>query len=384
MAKKLIKISATRISMFLQCKQKYWFNYHDHLPKMSNPAFKLGLACHESLELAGQIWMEKGHFTAADKKRILDCYNEVSVREGLEDLGLHKAGIELVKRRIDNFALGKRIISLEEKFGFDDDNDIMTKDGVYLIGAMDKIIEVDEDTLMVVDYKTTSVAPTGPQLKEDMQLSIYDLVARMKWPEYKRIVLCLDLLKSSYQYTYRTAEESEECSDYLKVVHDEMSSLRKGDATPSLNLFCPWCDFRGFCRAYKKAYEKTNYTFENIEKYNNEDLIREWKKMRDTKKILEGRERELAMLIIEKIRRTGKNLANDVEELYIRQNSRTSYDKKVIHAILSDRAFLNIANINKAAVEKYMAKNEAIKDKITVSARTNFTSPFIASKKVKK
>ena len=122
----------------------------------------------------------------------------------------------------------------------------------------------------------------------------------------------------------------------------------------------------------------------NVEEYTNEDLIREWKKMRDTKKILEGRERELAMLIIEKIRRSGKNLTNDMEELYIRQNSRTSYDKKVIHKILSDRAFLSVSNVNKGAVEKYMNKNEAVKDKIRASARTNFTSPFIASKKIKK
>ena len=76
MAKKEIKLSATRISTFLQCPQKYWFQYHDHLPKVPSPAFRLGIAVHESLELAGNMWVKKGKFTKTDKKKIIDKYVE--------------------------------------------------------------------------------------------------------------------------------------------------------------------------------------------------------------------------------------------------------------------------------------------------------------------
>jgi hypothetical protein len=84
-----IKISATRINMFLQCKQKYWFNYYDRLPKIPNPAFKMGLVCHETLEFAGRIWMEKEEmagerkFTKREEEEIFKVYNEASVREGI-------------------------------------------------------------------------------------------------------------------------------------------------------------------------------------------------------------------------------------------------------------------------------------------------------------
>ena len=73
--KKDVKLSATRISTFLQCKLKYWFNYVDHLPKKSNPVFRLGLAVHEALEYAGEIWMEKDdrdRFTKKEISKIMD------------------------------------------------------------------------------------------------------------------------------------------------------------------------------------------------------------------------------------------------------------------------------------------------------------------------
>lgn len=381
-----IKLSATRINMFLQCKYKYWLNYHEDIPKTTNPAFKLGIVCHETLEFAGKIWMEKEEFTSKDKEKIFDFYNKASVQQGLDDLGLHKLGINLVKNRLNNFMIGTKIISLEKKFGMFGEEDVITKDGVLLIGAIDKISEINEDTLLIVDYKTSSTAPTRDQMRDDIQLSLYDLVASMKWPEYERIILCLDLLKSEPLFTYRTAEEREEFSDYLKVLHDGMAKLKKSDAKPSLNIFCPWCDYRDYCKTYKKAYEKENYTFEAAERYNDSDLMSEWEKARNTKKILETRERELAMLIIEKIRRKGIGINNGAKELYIRQNSRITYDLKTAHKLVPQRAFLKMVKLNKREVDNYINNKAtpAVRDEIREKAQMNYTSAFLASRKLKK
>ena len=380
--KKLIKLSATRINTFLRCKLKYWLNYYEHLPKVSNPAFLLGRAVHESLELAGQIWMEKGVFNDEDKKSILDLYEKVSVQEGIEDMLIHVEGRRLVKNRLDNFDLGKGIISLEYEFG-QKDNDIITEDGVHLVGAMDKVIEVDEDTLLVVDYKTSKTAPTSDQLRSDPQLSIYDVAASIKWPDYKRIILCLDLLKSDILYTYRTLEERESFKQYLKILHDEMNKFKKKDAKANLNMFCPWCDFKEYCDMYKKACEKSEYQFLSAVSYEQEKLMEEWSTVRNTKKILEQRERELSMIIIEKIKKTGANLVNGDEELYIRQNARVNYDSKTVSDLVSYEDFKGLANLNKKAVSNYLDANPVIKKEVEASAQSNYTTPFLAIKKIR-
>jgi len=382
---KEIKLSATRVNAFLQCTLRYWFNYVDHLPKVPSPAFRLGLAVHESLEFAGKIWMEKDKFTKTDKKKILERYTEVSIKEGIEDLDIHKEGIELVSRRLNNFDLGK-IIELEKTFGYYDEGseEITTEDGVALIGAIDKAIEVDAGTLLIVDYKTSKTAPTVHQLKNDIQLSIYDLVASILWPDYERIILSLDMLRSEILYTYRTLEERKEFSKYLKIVHDQMKNLKKKDAKARLNIFCPWCDYKEYCDGYKKACKKSDYKFLKTFELEDDVLVKEWAEIRSIKKILEGRERELNMAIMDKIRDSHINMKIEDEEVYIRQNSRINYDLKTVYNSVPAEEFIELVNLNKTAVKKYIDKNPAVKERIEATARVNYTSPFLATKKVKK
>ena len=383
---KNIKLSATRIGAFLSCKQKYWFNYMDKLPRLSNPSFKLGLAVHESLELAGQIWLEKEKFSKGDIEKILKKYDEISIREGMEDYAIHEEGKNLVRKRLNSFLTGQKIIGLEIKFGFwgkDAGHDVTSDLGVPLIGAIDKVEEYDDDTVLIIDYKTSKTAPTAVQMKSDIQLSLYDLVARKLFPQYKRVVLSLDLLKSDVLYTYRTDEQRAEFERYLKTVYDQMLALKKEDAYASLNMFCPWCDYKDYCTTYQKACKKSNYTFLPTLGYTDDQLVEEWDSVKSTKKILESRERELGMIMMEKIKRNSENLNSEEKEIYVRQNSSTNYDLNTVHDVVPADDFSSLVNLNKKAVATYMNLNPAVKDMISETATTNYTTPFLASRKKK-
>lgn len=392
---KNIKISATRISSFLSCRQKYWFSYHEKIPKISNPAFKLGTAVHETLEYAGNIWVKKSNgaedetgqsFTTAEIKDILSFYDNISIREGIDNMAIHLEGKELVKRRLENFLTGRKLLGLETKFGFwgaDAGPQIKTKDGVPLMGAIDKVEEYDDETLMIIDYKTSKTAPTTDQLRVDPQLSIYNLVARRLFPKYKRVILALDLLKSGMAYTYRTQQELEEFEAYIKVLYDQMLALKPEDVSATLNIFCPWCDYKDYCSTYMRACSKSDYEFLPTMHYPNEQLVDEWQSVRATKKILENRERELSMILTEKIQRSNQDIEGETEHVYIRQNSRTSYDLNTVLRAVPAEDFPMLVNLNGKAVERYMEDNPVVKEKIKASANTNYTSPFLATRKKK-
>jgi RecB family exonuclease len=384
---KNIKVSSTRISAFLSCKQKYWFQYFSKLPKVSNPSFKLGTAVHESLELAGNIWKEKEKFSKEDVNKILEKYDNVSVSEGIEDYEVHAEGRELVSKRVKSFLTGKKIIGLEIKFGFwgeDSGNDITSELGVPVIGAIDKIEELSEDTIIIIDYKTSKTAPTSSQMRNDVQLSLYDMVARKMYPQYKRVILALDLLKSEMLYTYRTNEQRQAFEYYLKAVYDQMLALREEDVKASLNMFCPWCDFKDYCSTYQSACKKSDYTFLPTMEYSNDQLISEWEMVKSVKKILESRERELGMVMMEKIKAAAANMKGDDKEIYVKQNSSTNYSLDTVYKSVPPDDFSSLVNLNKKAVETYMSMNPSIKEMIADTATTNYTSPFLASRKLKK
>lgn len=380
----VIKISATRINVFLECKKRYWFQYKKRFPKLSNPSFKLGNACHGSLEFAGNRWQENGELTKKDIKDVLEKYDELSVEEGIEEYGVHVMGRELVKNRASNFITGTKILALEKKFGFYGDEDIYIND-IPLIGAIDKVEEIDQNTIMVVDYKTSKTAPTPDKMREDMQLSLYDLVARKLWPQYETVILCLDLLRSGMQYTYRTDEDREVFLQYLEKVHKAMIKFEEKDAKPSLNIFCPWCDYKDYCTEYKKACDKGNYNFETATNFSDDDLISEWNEIRTTQKILSSRESSLAMIITEKIKRQSDSLKGKDVELYIRQNARVTYDPAAVFNNVEPEIFVKlVSGINKRSLDNYVSDHPGLKKKMSAASTTNYSAPFLASKKTKK
>ena len=380
-----IKISATRIQSFLKCKKKYWFQYVKHLPKMGNPAFKLGIACHESLELAGQLWVEHGALTDEDKTKILDFYNEISVREGIEEMEAHLTGQTLVSNRINDFDLGEKIISLEETFGFSKSKypDLETSDGVPLIGAMDKVIELDEDSLLIVDYKTSKTAPTPDQLKSDLQLSLYDLVANILYPNYKRIILCLDMLKSEPVFSYRTQEQREDFNKYLIVIHKAMVNFKEKEARPNLHFLCPWCDYKDYCSEYLKACSNEKYEFLPTMQLSDEKLLEEWDRIKTVAKILDMRKRELNMVMMDKIKRRGADLTIGDTKIVVRQNARTNYDNTILKDYVDYESYIGMSSVSKKAVDTYCSKNPAKAKDIKKAAVVNFTAPFLMTKKIK-
>ena len=161
-----IKLSASRINTFLQCKYRYWLNYVERAPKLENPSFKLGLACHSALEFAGKMWMENDlkEFNNEQKELILKEYTKQAIIEGIQEYEGFKEGKDLVLNRISNFALGNKILGLEITFGFKDALEITTNKGIHLIGAIDKVVELNDETIAIIDYKTSVSVPDGEKL----------------------------------------------------------------------------------------------------------------------------------------------------------------------------------------------------------------------------
>lgn len=384
---KSIKLSATRINTFLQCKLRYWYTYEEHLEKLSNPSFKLGLACHDTLEKAGRIWKEQNltKFSTAQIKELLAYYDEASVKHGIEDHADHLIGKDIIKSKLKNFKVGERIIGIEDRFGFEGAQTITTKDGVELIGAIDKSIEVNDDTLLIVDYKTSKTVPDANKLNTDIQLSMYNLVAKKLYPKYSKVILCLDMLRTGdIVYTYRTDEDLEEFEDYLKAVHEQMALLTKEDAVPSINFLCAWCDYTNVCEKYQELSSKREFAFLNAQTLTDEELVNEWESVRTTQKILETREREIADVLIEKIKLQEKTVVAGDQEMVLRQNSRTSYNAEKLSAFISKEDFATLVTVSPTKLRKYLDKNPSILPIMDDISETNFNGAFLATRKIKK
>jgi hypothetical protein len=162
-----------------------------------------------------------------------------------------------------------------------------------------------------------------------------------------------------------------------------MLALKPEDVKASLNMFCPWCDYKDYCSTYQRACKKSDYTFLPTTQYDDQQLVEEWENVKAVKKILENRERELGMIMMEKIKRNAENLKGSQSEIYVRQNSSTNYDLETVYQSVPPDDFAMLVNLNKKAVKTYLDLNPAVKERISETATTNYTSPFLASRKKK-
>lgn len=374
---KNILMSATRMSAYLTCKWKYWCGYVLHLPRKDNVSFKLGIAVHESLAKAGDIWKKKGKFTASDIRRIKDEYRKVAAREGIQSMSIYDDGLEMVLNRVDNFNIGT-IMTIEDRFK------VTTPDGVPIIGAMDKVLELNEETLVVVDYKTSKYFLTPNELKSDIQLSIYDLVASIKFPTYKRIILSLDYLRGEPVYTYRTIKERKTFTKYLLAVYNEMTKLEEKDAKPMINDMCNWCDFKDTCDAYKNSVVGKSIFKKDLTEYSNDELVEEYLTIKNKARILYEYEKQLKAYIMQKINNEETDLIGNGKQLYIKQNGKLTYDPSTIFKHVPKNDFLKMVTVGKKSVDEYVRMHPEIRPLVMETAQKNFTSPFLAYRTLKK
>jgi len=374
---KSFNMSATRMSSYLTCKLKYWYSYVLHFPRKGNVSFKLGIAVHEALAKAGDIWMKKEQFTANDIARIKNMYREVAAKEGLQDMSIYGDGLEMVLSRVDNFDMGK-IVTIEDRFN------VTTPDGVTVIGAMDKVVELDEETVLVVDYKTSKYFMTQNELKADIQLSMYDLIASIKYPGFKRIILSLDYLRGEPVYTYRTVSERKIFAKYLLAVYEEMLKLKESDAVPMINDMCNWCDYNDSCPAYKELVKDKSIFKKNLNEYSDEELVEEYVGIKNKSRILYEYEKQLKTHLMSKIDRNGSDLRCGNKHVYIRQNGITNYDVATVAKHVPKKHFINMAKVSKKSVDEYLRDHPESRAFILGSSQKSFTAPFLAYKTIEK
>jgi RecB family exonuclease len=373
--KDTIIMSATRMTMYLTCKWKYWCNYVLRLPRKPNVSFKLGIAVHEALAVAGKIWKKHEQFTSDDIDRIKGMYNKVAAREGIADTNIYYEGQQMVMKRLKNFAQGN-ILTVEDRFR------VSTDEGVMLTGAMDKVEELADNTILVTDYKTSKYYETAAELKSDIQLSVYDIVASIKYPNYDRIILSLDYLRHEPVHTYRTVGERLGFLEYMLAIYKEMQILEKDRALPMLNDMCNWCDFTDNCTMYQDALGGKSFIKKKPEEYNDEELVKDYLEVKSKKRILDGRERQLKDYILAKINSTGEDLVGQDKRIYIRQNPATTYDPKTAYEVIPIEDFLEMVYVSKRAMDSYLDKHPAGKAKIMETAKKRFNAPFLSYKKL--
>lgn len=374
------KNSASSLKTLNQCTFKYFQRYGNHavsLEGTENTHLPFGRAVHAGLEEIYRLHMERFGteytFSEDDRKHFYNVYVHEASEGGITNMALLKEGWDLLTAYLDSFDYSERAIAIEEKV------DLTLDNGVRVFGYIDKVIELDDDTIAIVDYKTSRTALTQDEADIDIQLSLYDLVATILWPQYSNIIVVLDYVRlGETVMSYRSAEARSLFSDWLKEQDLKISKLDEKSARPNLNQFCGWCGYRQQCPAFRSAATCFDAESYMIGDDDTDEIISKWTSLKRIKSVVAAAERDLKMQLDERLSReeTGE-LSGKSSRIYRSQSTRVSYDVVDIKGLLPPEDLYKVCTVNKRALDKYVADKPSLAGPVKEKAHVSYTAASV-------
>jgi len=240
-------LSYSRLKRFAECPKSYELHYIHKEPSRPNTALRFGSLLHVSLErtyreiAAGKI---SGRFP---EDALVVAYKDEWTRSGLSDFGIFQDGLGILRSYAHQHALVDHasVVAVEQEFR-------LPVERFQVLGYIDRVDRVDEETVAVVDYKSNRTIFTREEVDHDLQLSIYAMAARMLWPWAKKVRLGLYLLRHGFlMETMRTEDDLAAAREYIAMLGEQTEAATEFPAR--LNENCAYCDHGAQCPAYHRA-----------------------------------------------------------------------------------------------------------------------------------
>ena len=364
-------LSASSIKTLMECPAKFVRQYIERIPRGTNDALKFGRAIHEALEYIETVLLkeDRPYEEELDLKPCIKVFYKSSVDEGLSNMALLEEGESILTRYLSSRDPRDKVVSLEQRF------QLTTNYGIPITGAIDKIVEVSEDTCVVVDYKTSFYTATPSELESDIQLSMYDLAVRMLYPQYKNVILMLDYVRKRPAVTQRDDAQRARFEHFLVEVRKRMDDLDPNKAREQINKFCTFCDYSNICTAYNKVFLRDSDFGETAvtSNFTPEDCVKSLETVKLNQKILKEKDRELRLWITNHMNKTGQKVETSEKYVEIIQASRVSYDTSVVYNTIPIEDFLKMSVVNKTSLDRFLGANPSYRSAVERAANVTYS-----------
>ncbi|MBN2717902.1 MAG: PD-(D/E)XK nuclease family protein [Deltaproteobacteria bacterium] len=286
MAFKNKHLSYSRLSRFEQCPLSFKLHYIEKKLAEPNDSLRFGKAVHATLEVLVQEQMEQERTGILSEERAMELWRQSFVAEGMSGMELFQEGVTILK----NFIREQGVIDHQDVLAIEQEFHLPV--GPFtVLGYIDRVDRVDDETVEVIDYKTNRMLFTRDEVDASLQMSLYHLAAQMLWPWAKKVRLTFNMLRHNISMvTERNQEQLEAAKSYVMSMGQQTESATEFPAR--LNSNCIYCDHRNDCPVYAEALKgKRTFICDDMMKLN--DVAREREEVAKLAKVLYARKQEL-------------------------------------------------------------------------------------------
>lgn len=254
---KSMLLSPSKISCFQSCPLKYQMKYIDRVPKEARPTPNLSF--DRSIHFALRDFHENFNRRQFKKSPFRQILNKYWIRDGYADIEEE----ERFKVRANMF--------LEEYFNSltGDEKPVMFEtsarwnwNNIDTVIQIDRVDELPDGKLEIIDYKTGKKVPDERVLNEDSSLLNMFMAANQKWPGR--------VAKVSYHYLsnnkrYSLTPSDDDIKAHKIKISELVEQINKNEFEANKGSLCAWCEFYGPCPEWKvKPHEMVGETQEQF------------------------------------------------------------------------------------------------------------------------
>lgn len=353
-------LSVSRLKMYLQCPRAFFWNYVEKVPKEeqireAEGPLVFGNAIHATLEGIYKWIVDEEYAGPFPTQLISPTWRDEFREHDLTSFALFEEGLRILREYAERNAVVNhmRILGLEQEFR------IKLADGYEVYGFIDRTEKIDDETVKVIDYKTNRRFFTKAELENDLQMPVYGMVVRERYPWAKKVEFAFDMVTLGFQqHAYRTSEQLDDVRDYLVTLGKKTESEKEW--TPRLNENCGYCEFRNRCEVYKLALSKRHPKTADLEKL--DEVVEEYEKVTRFAKAAYARKKELEVLLEKVIAERGPFQA-DGKTWDIEVTKVTSFDAGVVIKLLREAGvgwekIVPLLSVSKKPVEELLKSLE--------------------------
>jgi len=241
------QFSFSQLEIYKNCPLQYKYQYVLKIPTTPTAAESFGVTIHQTLQ---QFYQAYQNDSVVDFNLLIEIYKKNWVPVGYSSLAherrMKKEGERILKDFISNFHPPKgKILALEKMFKIKIDKDL------FLNGKIDRIDEIDDKKIEVIDYKTGKI-PKERELKKNLQLSIYALAATDRGilnKKLNQVVLTFYFLNEGKKISFQKDEE--EIEKVKEVIKNLVSEIKQEKFEPNVGVWCDFCPFKIICEAWR-------------------------------------------------------------------------------------------------------------------------------------
>lgn len=324
----MIRLSFSKLSRFETCPLSYKLHYLDRLTSEPGVPLLFGSAVHTVLEHLVREHMHEERVGALPEDRAAELWQEAWAKSGMSGIDVFREGLDIVHRFVREQGLLEHhdVLAVEKEFR-------INVGGFNVLGYLDRVDRVDDETVEVIDYKTNRQLFTREEIDASLQMSLYHLAAQELWPWAKKVRLTFWMLRHGLrQTTERTADDLEGTRRYVETLGTTINKAREFPA--KLNSNCVYCDHRKHCPTYADALQgKREFICED--KSDLEAVAKEREEVARLAKVLYARKGELEGVIKTALKEHDELVLGGVRYTMFK-TSKTEYPLDRSLAVLAD------------------------------------------------